>query len=91
MALVFGRIRIAKPFAEWHRVFLEHAQARRACGIEDVMCAPVVGSQEVIYVVRTDDPRQVHDMSWSAEARAIIESSGHVIGSEVYTVCDEVG
>lgn len=90
MALVFGRIRINKPFAQWHKVFIEHRPARLAEGIEDVMCAPVVGSQEVIYVVRTDNPRLVHDMSWSEEAKAIIESSGHVLGSETYTVCDEV-
>lgn len=89
MALVFGRIRINKPFAVWQKVFLEHRAARQAHGIEDVMHAPVVGSQEVIYVVRTADPRQVHDMSWSDDAKAIIESSGHVIGSESYTVCEE--
>ncbi|MNQ79208.1 hypothetical protein D3C85_941450 [compost metagenome] len=91
MALVFGRLRITKPFEEWYRVFLEHREARHAQGIEDVLCAPVVGSQEVMYVVRTAHPRRVHDMTWAAEARAIIESSGHVLGSELYTVCDEVG
>ncbi|WP_437880409.1 hypothetical protein [Pseudomonas sp. LRF_L74] len=90
MALVFGRIRITQPFAHWHKAFLAHAPARLAGGIEDVLCAPVIGSQEVIYVVRTDNPRLVHDMSWSEEARGIIEASGHVLGSEVYTVCDEV-
>jgi len=90
MALVFGRIRITKTFDEWQRVFLQHRNARQAMGIEDVMHAPVIGSQEVIYVVRTDRPRLVHDMSWAADARAVVESSGHVLGSEVYTVCEEV-
>jgi hypothetical protein len=90
MALVFGRIQITKPFAVWQKVFLEHRGARLAHGIEDVMHAPVVGRQEVIYVVRTENPRQVHDMSWADEAREIIESSGHVLGSEVYTVCDDI-
>ncbi|WJD72274.1 hypothetical protein QQ994_10545 [Pseudomonas asiatica] len=54
------------------------------------MHAPVIGSQEVIYVVRTDCPRRVHEMSWASEAKAIIEAFGHVLGSEVYTVCDEM-
>jgi len=90
MALVFGRIKITKPFEEWHAVFKSHAAARRKIGVEDVMVAPVIGRQEVIYVVRTEHPRLVHDMSWGAEARAIIESSGHVLGSEEYTVCDEI-
>ncbi|KRV76324.1 hypothetical protein [Pseudomonas citronellolis] len=89
MALVFGRIRINKTFEEWQRVFLEHRGAREAEGIEDVMHAPVVGSQEVIYVVRTAYPRRVHDMSWANGARAVIEASGHQLGSETYTVCDE--
>jgi len=90
MALVFGRIRITKTFEQWQRVFLQHRSARQALGIEDVMHAPVIGSQEVVYVVRTDNPRLVHDMSWADEARAVVESSGHVLGSEVYTVCDEI-
>jgi len=91
MALVFGRIRIEKTFEQWQRVFLQHRSARQALGIEDVLYAPVIGSQEVIYVVRTNRPRLVHDMSWADEARAVIESSGHVLGSEIYTICDEVG
>ncbi|NBA96549.1 hypothetical protein [Pseudomonas sp. R5(2019)] len=90
MALVFGRIRITQPFAHWHQAFVAHGPARRAHGIEDVLCAPVIGSQEVIYVVRTDNPRLVHDMSWSELARPHIEASGHVLGSEVYTVCEEI-
>lgn len=90
MALVFGRIRINKTFEEWHRVFLQHRAARLAEGVEDVMQAPVIGSQEVIYVVRTADPRRVHDMSWNAHVLPIIEASGHVLGSEQYTVCDEI-
>ena len=90
MALVFGRIRINKPFEHWHQVFLQHREARQAQGIEDVLVAPVIGSQEVIYVVRTEHPRRVHDMSWGEGAREIIEASGHVLSSERYTVCDEV-
>ena len=90
MSLVFGRIRITQPFAHWYKAFLEHAPARQANGIEDVLCAPVIGSQEVIYVVRTDNPRLVHDMSWTAQARPLIEASGHVLGSEVYTVCEDI-
>lgn len=90
MALVFGRIRITKPFAHWHQAFVEHGPFRRAQGIEDVLCAPVIGSQEVIYVVRTDNPRLVHDMSWSELARPLIEASGHVLGSEIYTVCEDI-
>ena len=90
MALVFGRIRITKPFAQWHQAFIERGPARRAHGIEDVLCAPVIGCQEVIYVVRTDNPRWVHDMSWSEQARPLIEASGHVLGSEIYTVCEEI-
>ena len=90
MALVFGRIHINRPFEQWQKIFLEHRAAREAQGIYDVMHAPVIGSQEVIYVVRTEYPRRVHNMSWASEAKGIIESSGHVLGSEVYTVCDEV-
>ena len=90
MAIVFGRIKITKQFDEWHAIFKSHADARREQGIEDVMVAPVIGRQEVVYVVRTNHPRRVHDMSWSAAARAVIESSGHVLGSEEYIVCDEV-
>ncbi|MFG1430264.1 hypothetical protein V5F44_06545 [Xanthobacter sp. V2C-8] len=90
MALVFGKIALSKPFAEWQAVFLAHAAARRAAGIEDVMHAPVIGEQAVVYVVRTADPRAVHDMTFSPEARAVLEASGHVPGSERYLVCDEV-
>ena len=90
MALVFGRIRINKPFAHWHAAFVSHRAARLEQGIEDVLVAPVIGSQEVIYVVRTDHPRRVHDMSWAPEARELIEASGHLLSSEQYTVCDEV-
>lgn len=90
MALVFGRIQIRKPFDEWHKSFKAHSAAREALGIYDVMCAPVIGVQEVIYVVRTDHPRMVHDMSWVAEAKEFIEAAGHVLGTEIYTVCDEV-
>lgn len=90
MAIVFGRIKITKPFEEWHEVFKSHAAARREIGVEDVMVAPVIGRQEVMYVVRTDHPRLVHDMSWGTQARAIIESSGHVLGAEEYIVCDEI-
>lgn len=90
MALVVGRMRISKTFAQWHAEFMDHQAARRASGIEDVLCAPVIGSQEVIYVVRTANPRQVHDMMWSDKVREVIEASGHVLGSETFIVCDEI-
>lgn len=90
MALVFGRMRITKPFDEWYAGFGAHQGARLQAGIEDVLCAPVIGSQEVIYVVRTEHPRKVHDLMWSDAAREAIEASGHVMGSETFVVCDEV-
>lgn len=90
MALVFGRMRISKTFEEWHAGFMVHQSARQASGIEDVLCAPVIGSQEVIYVVRTAHPRRVHDLMWSDAARSVIEASGHVMGSETFVICDEV-
>ncbi|WP_082656872.1 DUF3764 family protein [Pseudomonas citronellolis] len=90
MALVFGRMRISKPFNEWYAGFSAHQGARAAAGIEDVLCAPVIGSQEVIYVVRTEHPRRVHDLMWSEAARPLIEASGHVLGSESFVVCDEI-
>ncbi|MOA50770.1 hypothetical protein D3C78_1738370 [compost metagenome] len=55
-----------------------------------MLCAPVIGSQEVIYVVRTRHPRRVHDAIWNEAIRSVIEASGHVLGSEVFTVCEEV-
>lgn len=90
MAIVVGRMRISKTFEEWHAGFLAHQPARLADGIEDVLCAPVIGSQEVIYVVRTAHPRRVHDLMWNSAVREVIEASGHVLGSETFVVCDEV-
>lgn len=90
MFLVFGKIRINKPYKEWERLFLAHRDARLEAGIEDVLHTPVVGRQEVMYVVRTAHPRLVHDLMYTQEARAHIEASGHVPGTEEYTVCEEV-
>ncbi|MNG32253.1 hypothetical protein D3C84_1182170 [compost metagenome] len=50
----------------------------------------MIGSQEVIYVVRTAHPRRVHDLMWSDAAREVIEASGHVMGSETFVICDEI-
>lgn len=90
MALVIGRMRISKTYEQWHAGFMAHREARQASGIKDVLCAPVIGSQEVIYIVRTANPRQVHDLMWSDAVREVIEASGHVLGSETFVVCDDV-
>lgn len=89
MFLVFGRIRINKPYDVWEELFLAHRAARLDAGIEDVLHAPVIGRQEVMYVVRTAHPRRVHDLMYTPEARAHIEASGHIPGTEEYTVCEE--
>lgn len=84
-------VRISKPFAFWKRRFDGHRQARKAGGIEDVFCYPVIGEQAVVYGVRTSNPRLVHDMVYDEQVRPLIEESGFVIGSEVIHVCEDVG
>ena len=46
MALVIGRMRISKTYEQWHAGFMAHREARQASGIEDVLCTPVIGSQD---------------------------------------------
>lgn len=88
--LVVVKVQINKPYAFWKERFDQHAEARLADGIEDVFCAPVIGEQAILYGVRTDRPRDVLDMMYQPEALAHITESGHVVGSEEYTLCEVV-
>ena len=88
--LAVVKIRIDKPFAHWKAFFDAHAQTRAQLGIEDVLCAPVVGEQAVVYAVRTSHPRRILDMMYEAEAHAHIRASGHVLGAEQFTLCEVV-
>lgn len=86
--LAVVKIRIDRPFAHWKPHFDAHAPARAALGIIDVLCAPVVGEQAVVYAVRTTTPRLIHDMMYEPEARSHILASGHVLGQETFTLCE---
>lgn len=88
--LAVVKIRIDQPFAHWKAFFDAHAQARAQLGIEDVLCAPVVGEQAVVYAVRTYHPRLILDMMYEREAQAHIRASGHVLGAEQFTLCEVV-
>lgn len=89
--LAVVKIRIERPFAHWKAFFDAHAPARAALGIEDVLCAPVVGEQAVVYAVRTREPRRILDMMYEPQAREHIEASGHVLGAETFTLCEWLG
>lgn len=89
--LAVVKIRIDQPFAHWKSFFDAHAPARAALGIADVLCAPVVGEQAVVYAVRTAEPRRILDMMYEPEALAHIRASGHVLGAETFTLCEWVG
>jgi hypothetical protein len=84
------RVQLCRPFAHWKQHFDAHRDARRAGGIEDVFCYPVIGEQAVIYGVRTSTPRSVHDMIYDEAIRPLIEASGFVVGSEQITVCEDL-
>lgn len=86
--LVTVKVSINKPFAFWKSRFDEHAATRRAAGIIDVFCAPVVGEQSILYCVKTDTPRLIHDMIYETAIREHVEASGHIIGSEQMTLCE---
>jgi hypothetical protein len=88
--LAIVKIRIDKPFAHWKGFFDAHAATRAALGIEDVLCAPVIGEQAVVYAVRTAQPRLILDMMYEDAAQAHIRASGHLIGQETFTLCESL-
>jgi hypothetical protein len=86
--LVVVKVPLVKPFAFWRARFDEHRPVRAAAGIHDVFAYPIVGEQAVLYAVKTETPRAIHEMIYDEEARPHIEASGFVIGKESITVCE---
>ena len=76
-----------KPYAHWVQHFDADDGARQAGGVETVFRHPVIGAQAVVFGMRVDDPRQVHDMMYHPQVRPGIEESGLVVGSERIIVC----
>jgi hypothetical protein len=87
--LLVVKVAISKPFEHWAERFDAHRAARAAAGIEDVFRHPVIGEQAIVYAVSTANPRAVHDMIYSPDAREGIEESGFVIGSEEIILCEQ--
>lgn len=76
-----------RPYAYWVERFDADDVPRRASGVDVVFRHPVIGEQAVVFGVRVDDPRQVHDMMYDLDFRKVVEESGLVVGSEQILVC----
>lgn len=88
MAIVFMKARIQSRYKDWLQSFELHREFRKEYGISDVMVRPVIGEQAVMIVMETDQPRIVLDSMYGEESRKHIETSGHLLGEEVVTVCE---
>lgn len=88
--LVVVKARLSKPFSHWVAAFDADREARFSSGVEDLFRYPVIGEQCVVFAMRTESPRLVHDMMYDERVRPGIESSGLVIGSEQITVCEAI-
>lgn len=86
--LVIVKVHLSVPFDFWKSRFDAHREARRAAGIHDVLCHPVIGEQAAVYAVQTETPRAVHEMIYDPASRPGIEASGFIIGREEITVCE---
>lgn len=85
---VVVKAQLNRSFAHWAERFDAHREMRAANGIVDIFRHPVIGEQAVLYAVRAENPRAVHEMIYDPDNRPGIEESGFVIGSERITVCE---
>lgn len=88
--LMIVKARLNVPFADWVAHFDAEDAQRRAGGVECIFRHPIIGEQSVVFGMRTENPRSVHDMMYHPMVRPGIEGSGLVIGSEEITVCEAI-
>lgn len=86
--LFIVKMDLDRPYAHWVEQFDADAPNREAGGVHCLFRHPVMGEQAVVFGMKTEDRRSVHDMMYHPDLRPHVEESGLVIGSEQILVCD---
>lgn len=71
---------IEKPFAEWHRAYSAHAEARRTAGINEVYCGHELDNTAAVYcLLEAESLQSFNKFMMAPENAECAANSGHLL------------